>query len=527
VSFSNNAVTSLEWGAYPILAFPELPEIEVLMMPRQGEPPLGAGESASVPSAAAIANAVFDATGVRFRELPLTPERVRAALNPLPSPPPEPPARGKRRWPRLGFPLAGTVAGAFALLTATPWRAAIEPIARPAPDVFSAATIERGRLAAAIGACNVCHIGSDGTPFAGGRALETPFGVVYATNITPDPDAGIGAWSYTAFARAMTEGVSRDGHHLYPAHPYPSFAKAEEADIEALYAYLMSQTAVRATAPETKLPFPFNSRPLMAAWNALYLRPARAVGGDGGNRGAYLVESLGHCGACHSPRNRLGAEMTGKWRLAGGVADGWDAPGLAAASLAPVGWNADALFTYLRGGRARHHGSAAGPMAEVVAALRPLSDADIRAMAAYLASLDPRAPSDADADLAAERALAADASAEAFARIAEPRGARLFAGACESCHEGSSDLISFALNSNSHGPRPDNVIQAVLHGVAPASGSSLANMPSFANALDDDQLVDLVRYIRRRFAPEQPPWDEAPATIRRLRERLENSLTRR
>ena len=172
VRFSQTGVASLEWGAYPILKFPDVPAIDVVMMERPDDPPLGAGESASVPSAAAITNAIFDATGVRFRELPLTPERVRAALNPLPPPVTSSAAtpQRKRRWL---WPLAGAFAGALASGAAIlPWRVAIAPIARPAPDVFSVATIARGRLAAATGACNVCHVGSDGTPFAGGRALE-------------------------------------------------------------------------------------------------------------------------------------------------------------------------------------------------------------------------------------------------------------------------------------------------------------------------------------------------------------------
>ncbi|MFY8106673.1 MAG: molybdopterin cofactor-binding domain-containing protein, partial [Elstera sp.] len=166
VAFSPTAVTSLEWGSYPLLTFADVPDIDVLMMPRPNDPPLGVGESASVPSAAAITNALFDATGVRFRELPLTPEKIRAALNPLP-PPEEPPlvapATGWRRWRLpLGGALAGMVATAAALL---PWHGSIAPIQPPDASVFSAATIERGRLAAAVGACNVCHVGADGTAF--------------------------------------------------------------------------------------------------------------------------------------------------------------------------------------------------------------------------------------------------------------------------------------------------------------------------------------------------------------------------
>ncbi len=267
VQFDQTAVVSREWGAYPILTFPQVPAIDVLLMPRQDMAPLGAGESASVPSAAAIANAVFDATGVRFRELPLTPERVRAGLG-IDAPVP---AKRRRWWGALAGAFAGAVGMAATLL---PWRPAYAPVARPDPAAFSAATVERGRQLAGLGACAACHTGPELARFGGGLPLDTPFGRIWSTNISPSPGSGIGAWSYPAFERAMREGVSRDGRHLYPAHPYTSFAAATEADLQALYAYLMAQPAVDAAAPVTRLAFPFRLRPLMAAWNALFLRRA-------------------------------------------------------------------------------------------------------------------------------------------------------------------------------------------------------------------------------------------------------------
>ncbi len=534
VNFSSTAVTSLEWGAYPILGFPEVPDVDVLMIPRPDEPPLGAGESASVPSAAAIANAVFDATGVRFRELPLTPERVRAALNPLPAPPAPSDNRAgtrvKRSRLRFAWPLAGALSGALALGAGIlPFNAAMAPVPRPLSDVFSPATVERGRLAAAVGACNVCHVGADGTPFAGGRALETPFGVVYATNITPDEVAGIGAWSYPAFDRAMRQGVARDGRHLYPAHPYTSFAKASEADIQALYAYLMAQRAVAVKAPETRLRFPFGIRPLMAGWNALFLSsspaPADPARSAAWNRGAELVEGLGHCSACHSPRNPLGGEIKGSMHLAGGVADGWQAHALSSRSFSPVAWSEDDFYAYLRTGHSTAHGAAAGPMAHVVESLAPLADADIRAMAVYLADLG-----DGDGPLTTgaspQAVVAASQAAEPAAALAFPRGARLFAGACEACHSDASSITSLALNTNLHAGAPDNLLHAILEGVSAPAVSPLrtdANdfgvmaMPAFRRALDDADVVDLVRYLRARFAPGKPDWDAIPATLAAVR----------
>lgn len=528
VDFSSTAVTSKEWGGYPLITFPEVPDIDVLMIPRQDEPPLGVGESASVPSAAAIANAVYDATGIRFRELPFTPEKILAGLN---GEEPSRPRTGakKRWWPSIGLSVAGGVAAFSGLVTmASPWRPAIPTIERPASDVYSAATIERGRLASAAGACNVCHVGNDGTPFAGGRRFDTPFGVVYATNITPDVANGIGGWSYTAFQRAMREGVSRDGHHLYPAHPYTSFAGADDADLQALYAYLTTQQPVARPAPETRLKFPYSFRSMMAGWNAMFHKaePFKydASRDSQWNRGAYLVETLGHCSACHTERNALGAEKGGAAHLSGGFADGWEAPALNAVAKGPVGWTEGAFFDYLRKGHSSQHGSAAGPMADVVKAMQPLPDSDIRAMANYLASLNADAAPD-KAEAQREAAIAASNAASTEAARISPRGERLFNGACASCHGEEKILSSLALNTNLHGASPDNLLQALLNGVeAPAilaqttgrEAPEVMSMPSFREAFDQQQLEDLAAYVRARFAPDKPAWDDFAAALQRV-----------
>ncbi|HRL99463.1 MAG TPA: cytochrome c, partial [Acidovorax sp.] len=171
-------------------------------------------------------------------------------------------------WARTGALAAGLLAMGAALLG---WRPAIAPVAQSAgASVYNAATIERGRLVAAAGDCVVCHTAPGGTPNAGGRGMDTPFGTIYTTNLTPDAETGIGQWSFSAFQRAMREGISRDGKHLYPAFPYTAFAKMGDDDLTALYAYLMAQPAVRAEGPQTALKFPFSVRPLMAGWNALF-----------------------------------------------------------------------------------------------------------------------------------------------------------------------------------------------------------------------------------------------------------------
>jgi nicotinate dehydrogenase subunit B len=543
VSFGRNSVTSREWGAYPIITFPDIPKIDVLMLPRQDQPPLGVGESASVPSAAAIANAVFDATGVRFRELPLTPERILAGLRgeqhaaqgALPVAAPKPSA-SPHTWQNPVARRRGAFASVAALLAAIGGIAAavlprsIATIARPDASVYSAATIARGQQLAALGDCAVCHTDANGGAInAGGRAIETPFGTIYSTNITPDPETGLGAWSYPAFERAMREGVHRDGRQLYPAFPYTHFARATEADLQALYAYLMAQTPVRAESRKHALAFPFSWRPLMAGWNALFHQPsvfeADATKSATWNRGAYLVEGLGHCAVCHSPRNALGAEKAGAY-LAGGSAEGWEAPPLTSLSRAPIPWSEDELFAYLRSGQSRFHGVAAGPMAPVVKELTVLPDEDIRAMAVYLSSFNERAISKQDQD-----ALAATLETLTGSRAvsASAVGARLYEGACAVCHRiGGAALFgsrpSLALNSNLHSAVPDNLIQVILHGIGSPVSSDLGYMPGFKDSMSSDQLAELVSYLRQQFAPDKPPWTGVQAAISKARQTTGSGL---
>ena len=533
VSFDRATVTTREWGAYPIIKFPDVPDIDVLMLPRQDQPPLGVGESASVPSAAAIANAIHDATGVRFREPPFTPERILKGLRErrfvaeAPSLPKPPPAPAAKSWSNPVAIRRGMFATLAALCTAVigigaavlPWRA-IAPIARPDATVYSASTIARGELLAALGACAECHTSVSGPINAGGRPLETPFGVIYSTNITPDEETGIGAWSYPAFERAMREGISRDGRHLYPAFPYTHFAKANDADLQALYAHLMAQPPVRARTPTHELRFPFSLRPLMAGWNALFHQggtfqadPARS---EIWNRGAYLVEGLGHCSACHSPRNALGAEQQNNY-LAGGFAEGWEAPALTSLSQAPIPWSEDELFAYLRTGESRTHGVAAGPMAPVVRELMALPDQDIRAMAVYLASFNANSLGGG-----AEAARAAQLETATKVTYAPGAAARLYQGACAVCHEvGGLPLFgsrpSLALNTNLHSTQPDNLIQVILHGITKPAASDLGYMPAFRDSLSDAQISGLVSFLRRQFAPDRPAWSDVPAAVSRIR----------
>jgi len=537
VSFDRNSVTSREWGAYPIITFPDLPKIDVLMLPRADQSPLGVGESASVPSAAAIANAIFDATGVRFREPPFTPDRILAGLHGQ-----KPPIKGvlpaaahvpshaREKWRNPFAASRGVLATIAALvaagigiaIAALPWRS-IAPVAQPDASVFSPATIERGRRLAALGNCAVCHTDVGGIVNSGGRAIETRFGTIFSTNITPDVETGIGNWSYPAFERAMREGVHRDGRHLYPAFPYTHFAQTTDADLQALYAYLMAQPPARAKNCDQAIAFPFNWRPLMAGWNALFHRPysfaADANKSAIWNRGAYLVEGLGHCAACHSPRNALGAERSNAY-LAGGFSEGWEAPALTSLSQAPIPWSEDELFAYLRSGESRFHGVAAGPMAPVVQDLKALPDDDIRAIAVYLGSFSEGVISRADQDALADRLEKMTATR---AVSASSTGFRLYEGACAVCHQvGAPPLFgsrpSLALNSNLHAAVPDNLIQVILNGITTPASSDLGYMPAFKDSLSDEQIVELVSCLRAQFAPEKPAWTDVPAVVNRIRQ---------
>ncbi len=566
-----------EWGSYPILQFREVPVVEVMLMPRPGEAPLGAGESASVPGTAAIANAIFDATGVRFRAPPFLPEVVRAGVSaaaaarasPAPSPQPSPASgRGSsvplsREWESPADPLssdgalpngplsrlrervgvrvvpataplarqrspltriAALAVASLSVLAATfGWRAAIAPVAASSTNVYTAATLERGRVLAALGDCAICHTAPGGAPNAGGRAIATPFGAVHSTNLTPDAATGIGTWSFSAFQRAMREGVSRDGHRLYPAFPYTAFTQTSDDDLTALYAYLMSQPPVASVTPATSLAFPFNLRPLMALWNALYLTPgpvaAAAPPSAEWARGEYLVNGLGHCGACHTPRNALGAEKAGTATLAGAVVDGWEAPPLTALSHAPVPWSADELYRYLRTGHTLHHGSVAGPMAPVVQQLQAVPDADVRAMAAYLASFNP--PDAARDEAARAAAVVAQSTAAGAALRNEPQ--RLFDGACGACHHAGNGPEVFGLNlplalsSKLHSARPDNLLQVIFDGIREPATRDIGFMPAFRDALDDAQVAQLARHLRQRFAPDKPAWPDLPGSVARVR----------
>ncbi len=425
-------------------------------------------------------------------------------------------------------------AGVFAIFG---WRPAIAPIVPPAANSFDPAVVKRGALLVAIGNCDVCHTAPGGRAFAGGRAVPAPFGSIYSTNITPDPATGIGQWSQAAFQRAMRFGVRRDGAYLYPAFPYDHFTLVSDDDDNALYAYLMTREPVSAPPLPDRLPFPLNVRLVMFGWNLLFLHPgpyhADTAHDASWNRGAYLVGGLGHCGACHTPRNALGAERA-DLKFSGAEVEGWTAYSLNELSPAPVPWNADALRHYLRHGYDDSHGVARGPMAEVASDLRVIPHDDMRAIAMYVAEQMNRAAPERDVVVQGvemqrargrfDAAASADGEANALRAIdtKNDEGAVTYAGACAGCHEGPRSLpyggIDLMLTSAISGPSADNLVNIVLYGLPAAEAAQAPIMPGFAGAMNDVQVVALARYLRARFC-DKPPWTDIVKSVHDARSR--------
>lgn len=419
------------------------------------------------------------------------------------------------------------VVGTAGLLTWA-WRSEIRPVEPPSRASFEAAQLRKGAALAAIGNCNTCHTKEGGAPYAGGRRIPTPFGDIYSTNITPDPDTGIGRWAEPAFTRAMREGVSRDGHNLYPAFPYDHMTKMRDDDIKDVYAFIMTREAVRATTPANDLEFPFNQRTLAAAWKLLFLvpgvyEPDRAKSEEW-NRGAYLVEGLAHCGACHTPRNLLGAERHDE-AYAGGESEGWIAPALDASSPAAVPWTPERLYAYFSEGHDALHGVAAGPMAPVVRNLRGVPDADVRAIAIYVADLagapPPERQQQADRIVARARGEGAGPAQGRQAAGSAP-GAQIYAGACAQCHgdagrSPANPALNLALSTAVRASEPANLIRIVLDGIHPAQGSAGPLMPGFGTALTDTQVTALTSYLRANFT-DRRPWTNADEVVRRARQ---------
>ena len=419
----------------------------------------------------------------------------------------------------------GLVILAGVVIIALYWRAAIAPITPPPAASFSPQLVQQGAMLAGIGNCAACHTAKGGAAFAGGFAVDTPFGKIYSTNITPDAATGIGSWSQDAFKRAMREGVRRDGANLYPAFPYTHFTIVTEPDLTALYAFLMTQPAVNAPPKENTVPFPLNVRMLQAGWKLLYFSRGDKLANDTNpakgvdwNRGRYLAEGLAHCAACHTPRNKLGAEIKDRPYLGASV-DHWFAPALTAANTAPLPWTEAELFAFLRSGATTLHGSAAGPMSEVVhEGLARAPDSDVHAIATYFADMNGSAAAAPGVQAKLDAALAKSARVDGQH---QDHGASLYLAACASCHANSSGAPmalrpELSLNSALSAADPANLVQVILHGVSTRDGMPGVMMPPFARSMGDADIAALAAYLRASRTA-QPPWPDLQNQVAAIR----------
>jgi mono/diheme cytochrome c family protein len=415
--------------------------------------------------------------------------------------------------------LAGIGALAFGIYAYKP---AIAPIAADQHEGFDPALVEQGRILASAGYCATCHTAEGGAPYGGNYPIATGFGTIYSTNLTPDMETGIGTWSQAAFRRAMREGVDREGAHLFPAFPYTHFTRMTDADIDALYAYIMTDIAPEKTVQKpNELPFPLNLRFLQAGWKLLFVNfgpqqddPAHS---KVWNRGAYLAEGLSHCGACHTPRNALGAEQSSH-RYAGAEIDRWIAPALTAANPSAVPWTAPEFKSYLAKGVTTYHGVAAGPMGPVVHdGLRELPEADIDAIAVYLADIVGATPDDPAQSAAVLASLRNNQPNPQYRR---DLGERLYATACAACHYNAEQIAQgrpdLGINSATNLETPNNLIHVMLDGVSAPEGIAGVVMPGFRHALSDSEITAIATYLRDNRAG-KPAWTDLAATVASIR----------
>jgi mono/diheme cytochrome c family protein len=390
--------------------------------------------------------------------------------------------------------IAITAYGLFAVLWGVP-SVADHPLSR------DPATVASGKYLAAAGDCTSCHTAEGGEAFAGGRPLATPFGTIYSANITPDPKTGIGDLNSARFYQLMAYGADSPLAPLYPAMPYTSFHNITRKDSDALFAYFMSVPAVERPATPNEMPFPFNIRPLMFGWNLLFAsrRPFQKDPDkdEVWNRGAYLVEGLGHCGECHTPRNMLGA-MEKKRALEGAFIGGFEAPNITATALAERGWNREDLVLYFETG-ASPQGSAFGDMFLATKnSLRLLTHDDRVAIATYLMDVDGNAPSKGDAAVTALGEKAHE----------NRSGQALYLSNCSLCHgpDGQgveSTMPRLAGNATLAEPDGVNLIEVIAHGIDPQRMSltrGYGPMPAFRDRLSPTQMADLANYVRSVFA---------------------------
>jgi mono/diheme cytochrome c family protein len=406
---------------------------------------------------------------------------------------------------KLARRIAGAAIASSILLSSLAAAGGAQDKAGTSLDPQNFGQIERGRYLAIAGDCASCHDAPGGQPYAGGRPIETPFGVVVGANITPDPDTGIGAWSDAAFVRALREGKGDRGQFLYPAMPYPYYTKLSERDALAIRAYLNTVKPVHNPVVSNKLPFPFDVREGMAAWNALYFRsgefkpdPAKSATW---NRGAYLVEGLGHCGACHTPKTRLGGDDRAH-ALQGYALQGWFAPNITNDSERGLGgWGIPDIVAYLKAGHTAVSAATGIMGEEITLASSHMTDADLAAIATYLKALPGQTASPAAALSASDPRMTA--------------GAAIYLDNCSACHGPDGKGVPFLFPSLAGSPNvrstdPASLVRIVIEGarsVATDTEPTAPGMPSFAWKLNDDQAAAVLTYVRNSWGASAPAVD--------------------
>jgi mono/diheme cytochrome c family protein len=391
--------------------------------------------------------------------------------------------------------IAAALAAALVIAIHVPDPGISPALAQRQPDV------DHGKYIYTLGDCAACHTKPGDATLAGGLALKTPLGTIYTTNITPDRDTGIGAYSFADFARAVRLGVRPDGARLYPAMPYTSYAKMSDEDLQDMFAYLQKDIApVKQTPPANTLHFPFDQRWTMAFWNVVFLdsshfKPDPTKDAQW-NRGAYVVEALEHCGECHTPRG-LAQNLDNSKKFAGAELQGWKAYNITASKQSGLGgWNDDAVASYLSTGHADGHSSASGPMAEAVDnSLRYATPDDVHAIVAYLRGIAP-----------IDNAPAIAESPPAKNDISPPPslGVQVFAGNCANCHDWDgrgvqSPYANLVGSRTVNDPDATNLVAILLAGSNAPLPVEHAFMPPFAHGHTDDELAAVANFVNGFF----------------------------
>jgi len=372
-------------------------------------------------------------------------------------------------------------------------------------SLAKASLVERGAYLTRAADCMACHTRPGGKDFAGGLGFKLPFGTLYATNITPDKETGIGNYSDADFLNAVHRGIRRDGARLYPAMPYVSYTYMTDDDALAIKAYLFSLPPVHEPTPANTLAFPFDQRWGMIFWSALFNPDTRfmpdASKSAEWNRGAYLAEALAHCGECHTPRN-LAFALDNRKKFAGALTAGWRAFNITSDKATGVGgWSEADLASYLASGHANGHGTASGPMGEAVdRSFSQVTPEDIQSVVAYLRTVSPIA----SPDLPANPAAPAPASHKDGGGKDNARGKMVFEGGCVSCHgwTGESPVSAMATLTGAtavNDPSGTNVAQIVLWGTTRLTPDGALSMPAFGHAYSNDEIAAVANYVTARF----------------------------